>query len=88
LVPVFRAAKQRRQIVIVTHNPNIAVVCDAEQIVHCEMDQDGSYRLHYSTGALENPKFNDLSLDLLEGTADALGARVHTYDAMARTGRR
>ena len=88
LVPVFQAAKERRQIVIVTHNPNIAVVCDAEQIVHCEMDQDGSYRLHYTTGALENPKFNDLSLDLLEGTAGALGARVNTYDAMTREPRR
>lgn len=87
LVPVFKAAKERRQIVIVTHNPNIAVVCDAEQIIHCEMDQGGSYRVRYSTGALENPKFNNLSLDLLEGTADALGARVHTYDAMARNGR-
>lgn len=82
LVPVFMAAKERRQIIIVTHNPNIAVVCDAEQIVSCEMDQDGSHRVRYRTGALENPTFNDLSLDLLEGTAAALDARVVTYDAM------
>ncbi len=82
LVPVILAAKGRRQIIIVTHNPNIAVVCDAEQIVHCEMTQDESHRIVYTTGALENPRFNQLSLDVLEGTASALGARVDTYDQM------
>ena len=33
LVPCICAAKKRRQVIIVTHNPNIAVACDAEQIV-------------------------------------------------------
>jgi hypothetical protein len=78
------SAKERRQIIIVTHNPNIAVVCDAEQIVHCEMAQDGSHRVKYETGAIENPRFNKLSLDLLEGTGDALDARVTTYDRALR----
>jgi ABC-type lipoprotein export system ATPase subunit len=82
LVPVFMAAKERRQIIIVTHNPNIAVVCDAEQIVHCRIDQDGSHRVHYRSGAPENPEFNALSLDVLEGTELALGARVVSYDKM------
>jgi hypothetical protein len=88
LVPVIVAAKGRRQIIIVTHNPNIAVVCDAEQIIHCEMDQGGSHAVRYCAGALENPQFNRLSLDLLEGTGAALDARVSTYDRpqMARMG--
>ena len=30
LVPCMKEAKQRRQILIVTHNPNLAVVCDAD----------------------------------------------------------
>jgi hypothetical protein len=80
LVPVIMAAKERRQILIVTHNPNIAVVCDAEQIIHCEMAQDSTFEVRYSSGALENPKFNGISLDLLEGTGAALDARVDTYD--------
>ena len=36
LVPVLTEAKQKRQIIMVTHNPNLAIVCDAEQIIHCE----------------------------------------------------
>ena len=33
LVPVIRAAKERRQVIVVTHNANIAVLGDAELIV-------------------------------------------------------
>ena len=33
LVPVIRAAKERRQVIVVTHNANIAVLGDAEQII-------------------------------------------------------
>jgi ABC-type lipoprotein export system ATPase subunit/predicted nucleic acid-binding Zn-ribbon protein len=82
LVPVFMAAKERRQVIIVTHNPNLAVVCDAEQIIHCELDIDDGYRLYYDSGALENPKFNKLSLDVLDGTAVAFEARRSTYDLL------
>ena len=32
LVPVLRAAEERRQVIIVTHNANIAVLGDAKQI--------------------------------------------------------
>jgi len=80
LVPVFLAAKRRRQIIIVTHNPNLAVVCDADQIVHCEHRED-THELVYEGGALENPRFNRFSLDLLEGTAKAFEARGITYDS-------
>ena len=80
LVPVFMAAKDRRQILIVTHNPNLAVVCDAEQIIHCSIDHADGCRVTYKSGALENPEFNRLSLDLLEGTEPAFAARDRTYD--------
>jgi ABC-type lipoprotein export system ATPase subunit len=82
LVPVFRAAKERRQIIMVTHNPNLAVVCDAEQIVHCFIDFSDGNRVDYTSGALENPIFNRLSLDLLEGTSEAFGSRSLTYEGV------
>jgi ATPase subunit of ABC transporter with duplicated ATPase domains len=34
LVKCIKAAKGRRQVLMVTHNPNLAVVCDAEQIIY------------------------------------------------------
>ena len=33
LVPAIKEAKRRRQIVMVTHNPTLAVVCDADQVI-------------------------------------------------------
>lgn len=36
LVPCITEARQRRQVLIVTHNPNLAVVCDADQVIHCK----------------------------------------------------
>lgn len=79
LVPVFMAAKERRQVIIVTHNPNLAVVCDAEQIVHCNIDMRDGNKVSYATGPLENPEFNALSLDLLDGTPAAFESRRVTY---------
>jgi ABC-type Mn2+/Zn2+ transport system ATPase subunit len=40
LVPVIRAAKERRQVIVVTHNANIAVLGDAEQIVVLKATND------------------------------------------------
>src|SRR5258708_40102241 len=40
LVPVLRRAKERRQIVIVTHNANIAVLGDAEKIIVLKSQSD------------------------------------------------
>ena len=37
LVPCICEAKKKRQVVIVTHNPNIAIACDAEQIIYCNI---------------------------------------------------
>jgi len=39
LVPVVKEAKRHRQIIMVTHNHNLAVVCDAEQIVYATFDR-------------------------------------------------
>ncbi len=39
LVPCLKDAKKKRQVIIVTHNPNLAVVADAEQIIHSFLDK-------------------------------------------------
>lgn len=44
LVKCIKAAKERRQVIMVTHNPNLAVVCDAEQIIHASHNKlEGSF---------------------------------------------
>lgn len=72
LIPVIRAVKQQRQIIMVTHNPNIAVVCDAEQIIHAWIDRAHGNRITYTGGSIENPVINKHVLDVLEGTRPAI----------------
>jgi len=79
LVPCMKEAKQRRQILIVTHNPNLAVVCDAEQVICADLDKKSNYRMHYLFGAIENPVINKAVVDILEGTRPAFDKRDDTY---------
>ena len=78
LGPCINAAKQKRQVIIVTHNPNIAVACDAEQIIYCEMDKD-NYQIKYSSGSIENPITRKHVVDVLEGTMPAFELRRKKY---------
>lgn len=79
LVPCICRAKQRRQVIIVTHNPNIAVACDAEQIIYCAMDKHSSH-IDYSSGSIENPKIKKYVIDVLEGTMPAFDLRRRKYN--------
>ena len=83
LVPFIKEARRRRQVILVTHNPNIAVVAGAEQVIYCEMDKQDGYRLSYMTGALENPVMNQHVVDVLEGTRPAFSSRDETYQVSA-----
>ena len=79
LVDCIREARKRRQVFIVTHNPNLAVVCDADQVVHATMDKEHGNAITYETGALENPKISKYVTDVLEGTRWAFGVRGDKY---------
>jgi hypothetical protein len=79
LVDCIREARKRRQIFIVTHNPNLAVVCDADQVIHANMDKSGKNAISYTCGALENPQMSQFVTDVLEGTRWAFGVRGSKY---------
>ncbi len=79
LVPVLNQAKQNRQIIMVTHNPNLAVVCDAEQIIFAEFDRKTNPRISYVSGSIENPRINHHVVTVLEGTKPAFNNRSQKY---------
>lgn len=80
LVRCLTDAKRRRQVIMVTHNPNLAVVCDAEQIIHAQRDTT-SNTITYEAGAIENLKINKYVIDVLEGTRPAFENRDSKYFA-------
>jgi len=54
LVPLFRKIKQYRQVIIVTHNANLVVNCDAEQVLVASNNDEV---ITYRCGALEAGEF-------------------------------
>lgn len=79
LVDCLREARRRRQVFIVTHNPNLAVVCDADQVVHPSIDKANGNAIRYTSGSLENPAMSKYVTDVLEGTRWAFGVRGDKY---------
>ncbi len=82
LVDCIREARKRRQVFIVTHNANLAVVCDADQIVYAAMDKANGNAIQYECGALENPAMTKHVTDVLEGTRWAFGVRHDKYEVV------
>ncbi len=79
LVSRFREAKKRRQIIIVTHNANLVVNTDADQVI---VAQCGSHRpgqlplITYVSGSLENPLIRQHVCEILEGGERAFKERA------------
>jgi hypothetical protein len=86
LVSYFRQRKNTRQIIIITHNPNLVVTTDSEQIIIGSFDGSRAPRVQYRSGALENtsasppPGIREEVCHILEGGVDAFRIREHRYD--------
>lgn len=78
LVKCIKAAKQRRQVIMVTHNPNLAVVCDAEQII-CAICDKATNTFNYISGGIESPVIKAKVVEILEGTEPAFKNRKRKY---------
>lgn len=79
LVPYIKRAKKNRQIILVTHNPNLAIVSDAEQIICVDIDKCNNNLFSFDSGSIENPIINKKIVDILEGTMPAFQTREHKY---------
>lgn len=77
LVPAIREAKRQRQIIIATHNANLVVNTDAEQVIVARCNGE---TIGYTSGSLENPEVRDQVATLLEGGMDALRRREQRYE--------
>ena len=80
LVDCIKEARKRRQVFIVTHNPNLAIVCDADQIIYARMDKENGNAITYTSGSLENPDLSQDVTDVLEGTRWAFRVRDKKYE--------
>jgi DNA repair exonuclease SbcCD ATPase subunit len=79
LVHFIKKVKEKRQIIIVTHNPNLAVVCDADQIIHMKIEKENKNTVRFYTGGIEDPEINKQLVTILEGTRPAFNNREMKY---------
>jgi len=77
IVDNLRKIKEKRQIIIVTHNPNIAVLGDAELIIPL---RSTSIKTHITDrGSIDHQKIRDLCCSILEGGEQAFTSRQKLY---------
>ncbi len=79
LVDLFSEARRKRQVILVTHNANLVVNTEADQIIVAEIGGStgrGLPPISYRTGTLDTPETRDAVCDILEGGARAFRERA------------
>lgn len=87
LVQYLRKKKHERQIIVVTHNANVVIGADAEEVIIANQDGEGtknySSRFEYRCGAIENIspiRANDETI--LNGVLNATGIQQQICDIL------
>ena len=93
LTAYFKTAKNRRQIILITHNPNLVVNADSEQVIVATAirREIGFPYITYQSGSLENNTPVDQGIRqhvcrILEGGSDAFRKRERRYALPKGTG--
>ncbi len=76
LVGIFKSIKKFRQVIIVTHNANLVINSDTEQVIIAENIDEV---LSYNGGSLENEEIIDNVCTILEGGKYAFEQRKNRY---------
>lgn len=77
IIPTLHRLKGRRQVVFATHNANIVVNGDADQVIVLEADATRGRVL--ASGAIENPEVRDAIVSTLDGGDEAFRLRRAKY---------
>ena len=83
VVPIMRREKQQRQFVFSTHNANIPVLGDAEQIFGLDASgeaEEGQAKINRNhMGSIDSLPVRELVEEILEGGKDAFEMRRSKY---------
>jgi ABC-type lipoprotein export system ATPase subunit len=77
----FRSAKALRQVIVITHNPNLVVNTDSDQVIVASADRlSGDFpTFSYASGGLEDAEIRDKVCLILEGGRAAFLKREARY---------
>lgn len=77
VVGYLHAAKERRQVLVATHNPNVVVLGDAELVL--PLQAQGGRGQVVDAGSVDNARTREQVIRLLEGGAPAFRERAFRY---------
>jgi hypothetical protein len=75
VVEGFKKLKKKRQLLLVTHNPNIAVNANSDNVVH--MDFVSGQVIKVGNSALQDRQIRNAVCEVMEGGRDALNKRYY-----------
>ncbi|MFQ3476477.1 AAA family ATPase [Halonotius sp. F2-221B] len=81
LIDAVREAKTKRQIFVATHDANLVINTDSEQVIVTEFDQG---TIKYKAGALEEERIRSEAKDILEGGDEAFRRRNEKYNLLPK----
>ena len=79
LVSLFVVAKEKRQVIMVTHNANLVINTDTDQVIVADAGphpDGGLPRITYRAGGLEDAEMRKAVCDILEGGEHAFRERA------------
>jgi len=84
LVKYLKKKKKERQIIVVTHNPNIVVGADSEQVIVANQDgidtkNRNDTKFQYVSGSLENTKEKDVTIKII---LESQGIKEHVCEIL------
>jgi len=65
--------KEKRQVIMATHSPNLLLLTDSENVIVAENKKE---TIEYRNGGIENKKIQDDIINILEGGLEALAKRM------------
>lgn len=76
VIKLVRKLKPETQFIFATHNPNIPVLGDAEQVLACDFNDD---QIVTQVGSIDCPNLQDAIVKIMEGGEEAFKERKRIY---------
>lgn len=77
VIKVLKELKNSSQFIFATHNPNIPVLGDCEQVISCKYDTDS---IKANLGSIDNQSIRSEIVNIMEGGQEAFNNRKRIYE--------
>ena len=77
VIKVLKELKNDTLFIFATHNPNIPVLGDSEQVIVCHYEKD---KIRKETGSIDKTNIQDAIIDIMEGGKEAFDNRKQIYE--------